>query len=260
MRLPWPKRLSVIVVPEGGAHTYNFHIKTILLILTAGVFLTLFVLSISSMFSYGRLLMTSGENLRLNRRIRLMEVELEKVRTLETQLAQSEHVRMRVLALLSTFGGDLDSLVASRDMMAVASSQDELRLQEANFLRSIPSSWPAQGPVTRHFISAGQGAESYHPGVDIAAAKGVPVRSAARGTVIFAGTDEQYGKLVIVEHGMGLESRYAHNDRLSVRAGDRVRRGQMVAAAGTTGNSTAPHVHFEIRKNGMPVDPLEYLD
>jgi murein DD-endopeptidase MepM/ murein hydrolase activator NlpD len=59
---------------------------------------------------------------------------------------------------------------------------------------------------------------------------------------------------------MGLESRYAHNERLSVRVGDRVRRGQMVAAAGSTGNSSAPHVHFEIRKNGMPVDPLQYLD
>jgi murein DD-endopeptidase MepM/ murein hydrolase activator NlpD len=260
MRLPWPKCLSVIVVPEGGAHTYNFHIRTILLIVVAGVFLTLFVLSISSMFSYGRLLMTSGENLRLNRRVRLMEVELEKVRTLEAQLMKSEKVRMRVLALLSTFGSDLDTLVASKDMIATASLQNELRMQEGNFLRSIPSSWPTLGPVTRHFTDARQGAKAYHPGVDIAAVSGVPVRSAASGTVIFAGQDEEYGNLVIVEHGMGLESRYAHNERLSVRVGDRVRRGQMVAAAGSTGNSSAPHVHFEIRKNGMPVDPLQYLD
>jgi len=260
MRLPWPKRFSVIVVPEGGAHTYNIHIRTMLLILAAGVFVTLFLVSITSMFSYGRLLMTSGENLRLNRRIRLMEVELEKVRALERQLAESEDVRMRVLALLGAFGGDLDTLVASRDMMVASSAQDELRLQEANFLRSIPSSWPIQGPVTRQFSGASRGSQSYHPGVDIAAAVGVPVRSAASGTVIFAGMDEEYGNLVIVEHGMGLESRYAHNDRLSVRVGDRVRRGQMIAAAGSTGNSTAPHLHFEIRKNGMPVDPIEYLD
>ena len=260
MRLPWPKRLSVIVVPEGGAHTYNFHIRTILLIVTAGVFLTLFLVSITSMVGFGRLLMTSAENLRLNRRIRLMEVELEKVRTLEMQLTRSEQVRTRVLALLTTFGGDLDSLVASKDMMVVASVQDELRMQEANFLRSIPSSWPAQGPVTRQFSDARQGAEAYHPGLDIAVATGVPVRSAAGGTVIFAGMDEEYGNLIIVEHGMGLESRYAHNDRMSVRVGDHVRRGQMIAAAGSTGNSTAPHVHFEIRKKGMPVDPLEYLD
>jgi murein DD-endopeptidase MepM/ murein hydrolase activator NlpD len=260
MRVPWPKRLSVIVVPEGGAHTYNFHIRTVLLIIVALVFLTLFILSVASMFSFGRLLVASTENLRLNRRIRLMEVELEKVRTLEAQLNQSEELRMRVLALLGAFGGELDSLVDSRELAVASAAQDELRLQEQNFLRSIPSSWPVQGPITRHFTSSKGGSESYHPGVDIAAQTGVPVRSAAGGTVIFAGPDEQYGNLVVIEHGMGLESRYAHNDRLNVQVGDRVQRGQMVASVGSTGNSTAPHLHFEIRKDGVPVDPLHYLD
>lgn len=260
MRVPWPKRLSVIVVPEGGAHTYNFHVRTLLLILTLGVFVALFVMSIASMFSYGKLIVSSAENLRLNRRIRLMEVELEKVRTLEAQLMRSEHLRVRVLALLGASMEGLDSLVASQDALASTGLQDELRLQEQNFLRSIPTSWPAQGPVTRKFSKAISGSESYHPGVDIASARGVPVRSAAGGTVIFAGTDEEYGNLVVVEHGMGLESRYAHNDRLSVREGENVRRGQMLAAVGSTGNSSAPHLHFEIRKDGVPVDPLQYLD
>jgi len=260
MRVPWPKRISIIVVPEGGAHTYNFHIRTVLLVITAVVFATLLLMSIASMFSYGRLAISSADNLRLNRRIRLMEVELEKVRTLEAQLMRSDKLRLRVLALLGASMEGLDSLAVSKDALAATNMQDELRLQEQNFLRSIPTSWPTQGPVTRKFSKASSGSKSYHPGLDIAAVTGVPVRSAAGGTVIFAGIDEEYGNLVVVEHGMGLESRYAHNDRISVREGDRVRRGQILAAVGSTGNSSAPHLHFEIRKDGVPVDPLQYLD
>jgi murein DD-endopeptidase MepM/ murein hydrolase activator NlpD len=86
------------------------------------------------------------------------------------------------------------------------------------------------------------------------------VRAAATGAVTFAGTDPEYGNLVIVDHGLGLETRYGHNERLAVRVGDRVTRGQLIAAVGNTGRSSAPHLHFEVRKNGVPVDPRQYLD
>jgi len=86
------------------------------------------------------------------------------------------------------------------------------------------------------------------------------VLAAGNGTVTFAGTDPEYGNLLIIDHGLGLESRYGHNSRLSVRIGDRVTRGQPIATVGSTGNSTAPHLHLEIHKDGVPVDPRKYLN
>ena len=127
-------------------------------------------------------------------------------------------------------------------------------------MRSVPTSWPTRGPVTRNFSSPGDARTPYHPGIDVAAATGTPVLAAAAGAVTFAAVDPEYGNLVIIDHGLGLETRYAHNARLTVRAGARVTRGQLIAAVGSTGNSTAPHLHFEILKDGVPVDPRKYLD
>lgn len=257
--LPWPKRMSVIVVPEGGARTYNFQLRTILVLLVVGATSVLVIGSVASMFAYGKLLTASAEKLRLERRVKLLEVELEKVRSLETQLKDAEATRVRVLTLLGAIGRVPDSLETDV-AVAAASGSDELRHREQDFLRSVPSAWPARGPVTRGFQRADAGVAQYHPGLDIAAAKGTPVRAAATGTVTFAGTDPEYGNLVIVDHGLGLETRYGHNERLAVNAGERVTRGQLLAAVGSTGRSSAPHLHFEVRKNGVPVDPREYLD
>lgn len=259
MRLSWPKRLSVIVVPEGGARTYNFQMRTVLLIILLGGATILVLVSIASMFAYGRLLTASAEKLRLERQVRLLEVELEKMRSLEVQLQTAEKTRVQVLRLLGAIGRAPDSLT-SDVALAVATGGDELRLREEDFLRSVPSTWPVRGPVTRGFARAEAGAALYHPGLDIAAATGTPVRAAATGTVTFSGTDPVYGNLVILDHGLGLESRYGHNERLAVRTGERITRGQLIAAVGSTGRSSAPHLHFEIRKDGVPVDPREYLE
>jgi murein DD-endopeptidase MepM/ murein hydrolase activator NlpD len=86
------------------------------------------------------------------------------------------------------------------------------------------------------------------------------VRAAAAGTVTFAGWDPEYGYLVILDHGMGLETRYGHNSRLTVGVGDRVERGQPIAGVGSTGRSSAPHLHLEIRKDGIAMDPRQYLE
>jgi murein DD-endopeptidase MepM/ murein hydrolase activator NlpD len=260
-RVPWSKRLNVILVPEGGARTFSFQVRTVLLLGIVAVTLFLMAATVTLLVSRGRLLVASRENVRLERRIRLMEVELEKVRTLETQLAHSERMRAEVLTLLGARGEPLDSMLATPETVALASfGTDELRLRQEDFLRSVPTTWPARGPVTRTFVSPGSGDRAYHPGIDVAAAAGTPVIASAAGSVTFSGSDPEYGNLVVIDHGLGLETRYAHNARLNVRAGARVSRGQLIATVGSTGNSTAPHVHFEIHKNGVPVDPRKYLD
>jgi murein DD-endopeptidase MepM/ murein hydrolase activator NlpD len=101
--------------------------------------------------------------------------------------------------------------------------------------------------------------EINHPGVDLAAATGTQVTAAARGTVIHAGPAGSYGNLVTVRHDNGFETRYAHLSAVDVRVGDLVEPGQDVGKVGTTGASTGPHLHFEVRQEGRPVDPSSLL-
>lgn len=103
------------------------------------------------------------------------------------------------------------------------------------------------------------GASTNHKGVDFAAPTGTPIYAAAAGTVTSAGYSGKAGNLVIVNHGNGMQTYYMHCHRIYVSAGTKVSKGQNIAAVGTTGNSTGPHLHFQVMSNGAPVNPLKYL-
>lgn len=117
-------------------------------------------------------------------------------------------------------------------------------------------SWPLRGVLYARFGNKGR---EPHDGIDLAAPAGLPVKTAAPGTVLFAGDQKGYGLIVIVEHDGGLITLYAHNRDLRVKTGQKVREGQVVATVGDSGKTSGPHLHFEVRRNGVPVDPLEYL-
>lgn len=118
-----------------------------------------------------------------------------------------------------------------------------------------PTTWPltVAGAVTQAHLG---GAGENHPGIDIAVAAGSYVRAAGDGVVVQAADDPVYGLFVLLDHGNGMRSRYGHASYLIPRRGWRVRRGEVIALSGSTGASTAPHLHFEILKNGQPVDPF----
>jgi murein DD-endopeptidase MepM/ murein hydrolase activator NlpD len=117
-------------------------------------------------------------------------------------------------------------------------------------------SWPVRGRISSRF---GQRWGRMHEGLDIAVATGTPVRAVAAGKVTYAGWGGTYGYLVKIDHGQGVETRYAHNSRLLVKVGQTVSEGQVIARSGNTGRSTGPHVHFEIRYKGKAYNPLNYL-
>lgn len=117
-------------------------------------------------------------------------------------------------------------------------------------------SWPLRGVLYARF---GKKGKELHDGIDLAAPAGLPVKSAAAGTVLFAGEQKGYGLIVIVEHDHGLITLYAHNRDLRVKTGQKVREGQVVATVGDSGRTSGPHLHFEVRKDGVPVDPLDFL-
>jgi murein DD-endopeptidase MepM/ murein hydrolase activator NlpD len=122
---------------------------------------------------------------------------------------------------------------------------------------SRPSHWPLDEPgfVTRRQVRPGNPEES-HPGIDVAVPVGSAVRAAGGGVVETAGTDSAYGLFVLLRHADGYETMYGHASRLLVHDGDSVVAGQVIALSGNTGRSTAPHLHFEIRREGKSLDPL----
>jgi hypothetical protein len=128
---------------------------------------------------------------------------------------------------------------------------------------AIPTDWPVDGHLTSGFgyrRSPFTRVWKFHRGIDISAPRGTPVFSTASGTVKMSRFNAGYGRMVVVDHGFGILSRYAHNSKLMVREGDTVHRGQVIATVGSTGQSTGPHLHYEVYIEGTPVDPQEYLE
>lgn len=138
----------------------------------------------------------------------------------------------------------------------------ELLVDQKVFLSALPTRKPAVGYFTSGF---GVRKSPYgtrikmHEGLDIANHYGTPIKSSAYGTVAFSGRKPGYGRTVILNHGYGLETWYAHAWKLLVKKGQKIHRGEKIALMGSTGRSTGPHVHYEVRIHGIPVDPLSYI-
>lgn len=128
---------------------------------------------------------------------------------------------------------------------------------------TVPSIWPVTGELTDGFGGrrnpfGGSGSE-FHTGQDISTLWGTPVVAAAQGTVIFAGWQNGYGQIVIIDHGNGLTTRYGHLSGIDVEVGRQIGRGEQLGRVGSTGRSTGPHLHYEVRLNDEPVNPRQYL-
>ena len=121
--------------------------------------------------------------------------------------------------------------------------------------------WPVQGPIASPFgpRCLPNGDCSFHPGIDIASASGTPIHAAAAGTVIYAGWMDGYGNLTVIDHGRGLATAYGHQSSIGVGVGASVSQGSVIGNVGCTGYCFGPHLHFEVRVNGEPVDPMGYL-
>lgn len=134
--------------------------------------------------------------------------------------------------------------------------------ERQSLLNATPNIKPARGWLTSGFgyrISPFTGKPALHAGLDIAAAPGSPVYAPADGVVTFSSYDESYGKLISVDHGYGVSTRFAHLSQTYVQAGQRVNKWDVIGAVGNTGRSTGPHLHYEVRINGTPVNPRNYI-
>ncbi len=197
---------------------------------------------------------------RLEREIARLQAENRQVTELAQRLGELEGRYEQVRGML---GGDLVPRRARADSLAVAHPILARIPGEASRYGmgpSLPQHWPLDeaGVVTREQVSLETGSET-HPGLDIAVPIGTPIRAAGGGIVTATGEDTEYGRFALIEHPSGYQTLYGHASRILVVAGEAVNAGQVIGLSGSTGRSTAPHLHFETRQNGKAVDPRPLL-
>jgi murein DD-endopeptidase MepM/ murein hydrolase activator NlpD len=200
---------------------------------------------------------------------RAVRARTEQVRAIRDELVSS---RQQLVAARSTQRVSLVEVRASeREEVSEAQALEQVsaalgaQIQAAQSASSYspPASrsasgfiWPVSGPVTSPF---GMRWGRMHTGIDIGVAYGTPIHAAASGQVIYAGWMDGYGNLIFIDHGRGISTGYAHQSSIAVSNGQTVSQGQVIGYVGCTGHCFGPHLHFEVRVNGTPVDPLGYL-
>jgi murein DD-endopeptidase MepM/ murein hydrolase activator NlpD len=186
------------------------------------------------------------------------------VRQTRDALARHQHqlssARSTKRRALETVTESEQELLDEINSLQAASRRVSQQLQSSGSHGSGVSSsgliWPVNGPVVSPF---GMRWGRMHEGIDIAAGYGTPIEAAAGGTVVYAGWEDGYGNFVVIDHGDGLATAYGHQQRIAVANGQSVTQGQLIGYVGCTGHCFGPHLHFEVRVNGTPVDPLRYL-
>lgn len=248
------RHLTIIVVPHGDLETRSFvlsYTKLKFLVVLGVVIFVAFGITLAALLP---VMSQAARVPALEAELRQLDSERARVAELARTLQEVEAQYERVRQLL---GADAPAAGGTAPVLPPLRGDTTRGAAETNGGVSRLDLWPlsARGFVTRA-LNRGR---SNHSGLDIAVAANSEIRAAGPGTVRAAGSDEVYGLYVVIDHGDGLESVYGHASRLLVTAGDTVERGAVIALTGSTGRSTAPHLHFEVRRDGKPVDPLQYV-
>ncbi len=286
------KRFTVMIIPEEGEKIRRIKVRRGLvsfalvgLMLFIGTF-SFFVYShLNSQFGKSELVRLRQVNSqqrhdlqRLTANVELMRKDLLSLAETEARVRQLADFESSPKAVPVAIGGipegssaeNVDSIQQELNQLQLAielrrQSQEEVRNylnDQVSLSRATPNGWPTKGWITSYFgmrqIPNGTG-RRIHEGLDIAANTGTPVYATADGVVARVEYSRSYGKTVVVDHGYGYRTLYAHNSKNTVKRGARVRRGDKLAEVGNTGISTGPHVHYEVQLNGVPIDPRKSL-
>lgn len=158
---------------------------------------------------------------------------------------------------------DLDQMATESELQREIQQEVAKFLQERHsILASTPAVWPVRGWVTSGFgyrISPFTGKRAFHGGIDISSRMGTPVKAPADGVVTFRGRQGGFGKMLAINHGHGMVTRYGHLKDYKVNVGQRVKRGQVIGLLGSSGRSTGPHLHYEVLLSGVPTNPRYYI-
>jgi murein DD-endopeptidase MepM/ murein hydrolase activator NlpD len=273
--------LNIIVTPEKPGRTWHLRVRTNTLKIAAGCAGVCVVLLAAGVLSYWKVAGLALQTKRIKKQNAELTAECQKVQDLAALL---NRVAVADQQLRKIAGGMVDLTVAptttvysdaemerslrsrpgsellpSRSASAAVPAAAPAAPQVSGYSRASSFSWPLYGGwISNEFID-NNGSGTRHHGIDIAVKEGTPVKAAGSGVVSFCGWTSDLGNLIVIDHGNGFLTRYGHNSRNTVEKGDIVKQGKIIAFAGNSGRSSAPHLHFEIWKDGIPVNPRDYL-
>lgn len=263
------KYIDFMVIPQGQQPAMNFRLatwqaKAIIIVLViwivALIGATIFYSKLVNSAITASLLRQENEKLRdYNAKVVEIEKSFRKNLALVSRIAEMAGIEIKEID--ESLGAAYDSMQAdSSERVIIAGMQaDKIPLSAEELEKFvIPKGRPLYGWITRRFNVSDN--TDRHEGIDIAVKEGTPIVATATGTVEFAGWDKDFGNLAIIDHGNGYKTFYGHNEKNLVSMGQKVYKGDVIALSGNTGKSSAPHLHYEIEKDGAAVDPSPYLD
>jgi len=245
-----PRRyLTIMVVPDRGQESRNFRLSYGWLRVLAGVAALVAVALTLVAGSWWYLAARASRVAELEEQVRTLEADRARIQELGAELEMIERQYGKIRDLF----GPATPATSSDVWLPPSDGSRRAPTPRNTASASIPTGWPLteRGFVTQGLLDAGD-----HPGVDIAVPTDSYVRASGAGTVVDVGEDPVYGYFVVLDHGEGYTSIYGHASLTLVTRGQRVRKNEVIALSGSTGRSTAPHLHFEILLNGEAVDPL----
>jgi len=261
--------ITIMLIPHSSSRHMSLKIPSIGVVLSIAAWLigSIYVISMAvNTLEYRkmkeRLNYYSGEFTEMNatmNALKMTESEFKRLFSLGTKEKVLENLR-------TTDSGSID-MEALKDqirntMERVKDIREFLKEQKDIYL-ATPKGWPVPGNITSTYGNREnpvRGGYDFHSGVDISIGAGTPVKATADGVVIFSGWSGGSGNLIALEHGFGYSTFYAHNKRNSVKVGQYVKRGEVIAYSGSTGSSTGPHSHYEIWKGGKHINPMPFIE
>lgn len=265
------KRLNIIIVPDEGGETRRYKLSTFWLKFLAWVVGILLLAVLAGVVSYSSLARRALNYDRLSAENSRLEIDNHRIIRVAREVDQSRQILAQIIRSL---GGHLEVGHTSNDTLLDSNGDPaSIRISEdADFLLSggtyaverivtygMPTCMPAKGFISQEFYLDYLFPERSHRGIDIAGKTGTPIIAASGGRVVFSGWTPHFGKYLIVAHSLGYITFYGHNLVNLKAIQDEVSRGEPIALLGNSGRSSAPHLHFEIWKDGVPVDPLEFI-
>lgn len=252
-----PKYVTLMLVPDGTTAQRSVRMRYWLVKLIAGAVVFFVLAVLVFIVFYGEVLKQAARADTLSEENERLKLYQYKVKLLEDNLNRTHEVVSRLTALAG-IDYQFPEIPSDSTLFAQFGQEGGATIDRPfGAGLGIPTGLPIQGFVTQDFEV--ESPDHYHPGVDIACGVGTPVLATAAGKVVSAAFDSVYGHLLVISHNDSLQTVYGHNDTLLVDVDQQVMAGSRVALSGNTGVSTAPHLHYEVRVNGKPIDPLKTL-
>lgn len=282
------RRISVLLIPDDNAEPYNFRLSWQVARVLIGVAVVLVLHIVVGGIFYWKYFRVASENNELERSNTQLLEDNKRVYQLSAELDRMSKEQAKILSLLGVDphakgGVSLSSLLSNNQAMAATKLEPAApvaeitsppvqptaapvsgftvrrRESDSRYVANLPTLLPAEGVITTEFSRSKEFPFRSHPGIDIAGKRGSVVLAAGDGHVVFANWTYVWGNLIIIHHGDNTFSYYGHNDRLLAHDRTFVKKGEPIALLGNSGLSSGPHLHFEVWKDGVAIDPRQIL-